>query len=100
MKKPIRIFALGMVVGLCAAFIMPSEWSDLSVSPGYAAWVIAPSFLLYMGLCLATLTDFISNDGASAIWLDALWALSVGGVVGGYALVFYALASRVHRRRG
>ncbi len=73
------------------ALVMPDEWSNLSLTPWFAAWIVAPAFLVYAALCIATFTDFVSNDGANPYWLTALWTLSVALVMGSYGLILSML---------
>jgi hypothetical protein len=90
-------FALGAAVGLCAAIVMPDEWSNLAYTPWFAGWVLLPSLFVYAALCIVTFTDFVSNDGANLHWLATLWMLSVALTMGVYGLGLSVLAMRVTR---
>jgi hypothetical protein len=76
---------------------MPERWSNPPETPWFAAWIVGPGFLVYAALCVATATDFVSNDGADPRWLAALWALSVALVTGGWALGLSVLAAAARR---
>lgn len=95
----IKAFAIGAAVGAFAMLVMPEEWANLAESPSYIGWFVLPSFLVFVFLCLATLTDFVSNDGANPYWLKSLWVLSGALVMGAYGLGFSALARLVRRFR-
>lgn len=92
-------FGIGAAVGVFVTIMMPDEWSNLADTPWYVGWFVFPSFLVFVFLCLVTLTDFVSNDGANPYWLKALWVLSGALVMGIYGLGFSVLAKLVRRFR-
>jgi hypothetical protein len=95
----IKAFAIGATVGALVAIVMPDDWSNLAYSPWYISWFVFPSFLVFASICLVTLTDFVSNDGANPYWLKALWVLSGALVMGVYGLGVSVLARIVKRFR-
>jgi hypothetical protein len=91
----ILAFALGAAIGLCAAVVMPDEWSNLAYTPWFAEWIILPAFFVYAALCIVSFTDFVSNDGANPHWLTTLWMLSVSLTMSVYGLGVSILARRL-----
>lgn len=83
--------------GATVALAMPDEWTNLATTPWYAGWFVAPSFLAYAILAVATLTDFVSNGGANPYWLKALWTLSGALTMTGYALAEAAVVRCLRR---
>ena len=101
LRKPHAIaFAVTAALGAVVALGMPDNWSNLESTPSFMAWLIAPAFLAFLGLCLATLTDFVSNEGANPHWLDALWITSVALVTGAYGVIATSAVTWVKRIRG
>lgn len=99
-KSPnIRAFAIGAAVGALVAIVMPDDWSNLAYTPWYIGWFVFPSFLVFASICVMTLTDFVSNDGANPYWLKALWVLSGALVMGVYGLGVSVLARLMKRFR-
>ena len=94
------VFVIAAAIGAVGAIVMPESWTNLESSPPFMAWLIAPAFLAFLGLCLATFTDFISNDGANPHWLDALWIMSVALVTGTYGMLASAVATRLKQILG
>ncbi|MBI4189941.1 MAG: hypothetical protein HY525_05320 [Betaproteobacteria bacterium] len=98
-RVSIYAFGIGAAVGAFVIIVMPDEWSNLADTPWYVGWFVFPSFMVFVSLCLVTLTDFVSNDGANPYWLKALWVLSGALVMGTYGLGFSVLAKLVGRFR-
>ena len=92
-------FAIGAATGAFVIMVMPDEWSNLAYTPWWIEWLIGPSFMVYASICMATLTDFVSHNGANPHWLKTLWVLSGASVMGIYALGFSIMA-RLARRFG
>jgi hypothetical protein len=95
----VKASAIGAVVGAFATIVMPEDWANLAYSPWYMGWFVFPSFLVFASICLVTLTDFVSNDGANPYWLRTLWVLSGALVMGAYGLGVSVLANVVKRFR-
>jgi len=95
----IKAFAIGAAVGAFVIIVIPDKWSNLAYMPWYIAWLVGPSFIVYVSICLLTLTDFVSNEGANPYWLKALWVLSGALVMGVYGLGVSVLARLVKRFR-
>jgi hypothetical protein len=95
----IKVFAIGTAVVALVAIVMPDDWSNLAYSPWCIGWFVFPSFLVFASICLVTLTDFVSNDGANPYWLKALWVLSGALVMGVYGLGVLVLVRIVKRFR-
>ncbi len=92
-------FAIGAATGAFVIIVMPDDWSNLAHMPWFAAWFVVPSFFVYASICIVTLTDFVSNDGANPYWLKALWVLSGALVMGVYGVGFSFLSKLVRHFR-
>lgn len=98
-RSNIKAFAIGAAVGAFVTIVMPEDWGNLAYSPWYIGWFVFPSFLVFASICVVTLTDFVSNDGANPYWLKALWVLSGALVMGVYGLGVSVLARLVKHFR-
>ncbi|HAM40247.1 MAG TPA: hypothetical protein DCP69_02640 [Candidatus Omnitrophica bacterium] len=102
-RASLRAFAVGAMIGVIIAVVIPDKWSNLADTPWIVAWLIGPSFLVYAFLCVVFTIDFVSNAGAHPLLLAALWTLSIAFVMGCYGVslsVVARLVSRLRMRRG
>jgi hypothetical protein len=91
-------FALGAAVGAFAAIVMPDNWSNLALMPWFVVWFVFPSFMVFASLSIVFGIDFVSNGGANAHLLAALWTLSVAAVMGTYGLGLSVLVMRFRHK--